>query len=200
MPSPAARLDGVSFEERTSYSAAPAWTWPDAALTALSMLVVAVFDALADRPGLVMDVIAASFLVPLVLADLRVRRLPDRLTLGGTAALLAVLAAGGAITGDFGPLGRGVVGALLMAAVLFALHVASPAGMGFGDVKLGLLLGVLVGSRSVALVLTTLLVAGAAGAVVGVIQMVRHRRRQVTLPFGPCLVLGAVLALVLSAN
>jgi leader peptidase (prepilin peptidase)/N-methyltransferase len=150
--------------------------------------------------ALFVDLAAAGFLVPLVLADLRVRRLPDRLTLGGTAAVLTVLAAGGAITGDFGPLGRGFVGALLMAAVLLVLHLASPAGMGFGDVKLGLLLGALVGSRSVPLVLTTLLVAGLAGAGVGVILMVRHRRRQVTLPFGPCLVLGAVLALVFSAT
>jgi len=198
MPSPAARLDGVHIDGTTNDETALAWAWPDAALTALAMLAVGVLHGWAGRPGLFVDVMATGFLVPLVLADLRVRRLPDRLTLGGTAAVLAALAAGGAISGDFGSLGRGLVGALLMAAVLFTLHLASPSGMGFGDVKLGLLLGVLVGSRSPALVLPTLLVAGVAGASVGLLLMLRHRRRRVALPFAPCLVLGAAVALAFS--
>src|SRR5215831_12846849 len=148
MPSSAVRLDGVSTEESPRRDvAALTWTWPGAALTALAMLVVATVHVMVGRTEsllLLVDLVGTGFLAPLVLADLRVRRLPDRLTLGGTAAVLALLAAGGAISGDFGALGRGLVGALLMAAVLFTLHLASPSGMGFGDVKLGLLLGVLV--------------------------------------------------------
>ena len=85
--------------------------------------------------------VAAAFLVPLVLIDLRERRLPDRLTLGGFAALLALVGAQGAITGDLGPLVGALAGAAATAGVLLVLHLASPGGMGFGDVKLGLLLG-----------------------------------------------------------
>jgi prepilin signal peptidase PulO-like enzyme (type II secretory pathway) len=40
-----------------------------------------------------------------------------------------------------------------------------------------------------------LLAAGILGAVAGVVLMVRHRRRDVTLPFGPYLVIGAAAAL-----
>jgi leader peptidase (prepilin peptidase)/N-methyltransferase len=149
---------------------------------------------------LALDLVAACFLLPLVLIDLRVRRLPDPLTLGGTASLLAVLAVGGALTGDVGPLARGLLGGVTMAGVLLVLHFARPTGMGFGDVKLGLLLGVLVGSQSVGLVLWALVVAGLVGTVAGVALMVRHRRWHVTLPFGPCLVVGAVLALLLGAG
>jgi leader peptidase (prepilin peptidase)/N-methyltransferase len=135
-----------------------------------------------------------------VVIDVRVRRLPDALTLGGAAALIAVLSAGAAVTGDAAPLVRGVLGGLTMAGVLLVLHLASPSGMGFGDVKLGLLLGVLVGSQSVGLVLWALIVAGLAGAVAGVVLMLRHRRWHVTLPFGPCLVAGAVLVLAIGAG
>jgi leader peptidase (prepilin peptidase)/N-methyltransferase len=150
-------------------------------------------------PSPLLDVVAACFLVPLVVIDVRLRRLPDPLTLGGTAALVAVLAAG-ALSGDLGPLARGLLGAVTMAGVLLVLHLASPRGMGFGDVKLGLLLGVLVGSQSVGLVLWALIVAGLAGAIAGVALMLRHRRWHVTLPFGPCLVVGAVLVLVVGAG
>jgi prepilin signal peptidase PulO-like enzyme (type II secretory pathway) len=49
-------------------------------------------------------------------------------------------------------------------------------------------------------VLVALLLAGLLGAVVGVVLMVRHRRRDLTLAFGPCLVAGAVLALALGTS
>ena len=169
-------------------------------LTTVAVLVVALGHLLGGNGWLVVDAVAAVFLVPLVLIDLRERRLPDRLTLSGAAALLALVGAQVAITADLAPLAGALAGAALMAGVLLVLHLASPRGMGFGDVKLGLLLGVLVGVRSAGLVLPALLLAGVLGGLVGVVQMVRRRRRDVTLPFGPFLVAGAVLALALVAH
>ena len=169
--------------------------WLDCALTVAGVVVVAVAHLVLVRRGLVIDVVAAAFLVPLVLVDIRERRLPDGLTLGGAVTLLTILALRGAATGNLAPLSGAVLGALAMAGLLLALHLASPSGMGFGDVKLGLLLGVLVGSRSVGLVPVALLAAGILGAVAGVVLMVRHRRRDITLPFGPYLVIGAAAAL-----
>ncbi|HEY8093210.1 MAG TPA: A24 family peptidase [Acidimicrobiales bacterium] len=169
--------------------------WRDCALTVAGVVLVAVAHIAWVRRGLVIDVVAAAFLVPLVLVDIRERRLPDGLTLGGTVTLVTLLAVRGAATGNLAPVGGAVLGALAMAGLLLALHLASPSGMGFGDVKLGLLLGVIVGSRSVGLVPVALLAAGILGAVAGVVLMVRHRRRDVTLPFGPYLVIGAAAAL-----
>ena len=169
-------------------------------LTTITVFVVALAHLLGGSRWLLLDMVAATFLVPLVLIDLRERRLPDRLTLGGFAVVLALVGAQRAherceVTGD-GALG----GAAATAGVLLVLHLASPSGMGFGDVKLGLLLGVLVGGRSVGLVLPALLIAGGLGALAALVQVVRRRRRDVTLPFGPFLVAGTVLALVITSH
>ena len=169
--------------------------WFDCGLTVAGVVLVAIAHLVWGQRGLVVDLVAAAFIVPLVLVDLRERRLPDGLTLGGAASLLLLLAIEGAVTGDLGPWAGAVLGALAMSGVLLVLHLASPAGMGFGDVKLGLLLGVILGSRSVGLVPGALLVAGALGAIGGLVLMCKHRRRDVTLPFGPYLVLGTVAAL-----
>lgn len=169
-------------------------------LTTITVFVVALAHLLGGSRWLLLDMVAATFLVPLVLIDLRERRLPDRLTLGGFAVVLALVGAQGAISGDFAPLVGALGGAAATAGVLLVLHLASPSGMGFGDVKLGLLLGVLVGVRSVGLVLPALLIAGGLGALAGLVQVVRRRRRDVTLPFGPFLVAGTVLAVVITGH
>ena len=168
-------------------------------LTVVAVVLVGVAHLARAVEGLAVDTFAAAFLVPLVLVDIRERRLPDPLTLGGSVVVLAVLGVSSTLSGDVERTVRGLLGAAAMAGVLLLLHLASPRGMGFGDVKLGLLLGLVVGSRSVDLVLAALLAAGVLGALVGVVLMVQHRRRDVTLPFGPCLVLGAVLALALGS-
>jgi len=171
----------------------------DSVLAVVAVVLVGLAHLRWGHGQLVVDMVATAFLVPLVLVDLRERRLPDPLTLGGAGAVLALLLIRGALTGDLGPTRRGLVGAALMAGILLAFHLASPRGMGFGDVKLGLLLGLVVGARGADLVLVALLLAGLLGAVAGVVLMVRHRRRDLTLAFGPCLVAGAALALVLPA-
>ena len=172
----------------------------DIVLTVVAVVLVGLAHAAWGHGQLAVDTVATAFLVPLVLVDLRERRLPDPLTLGGAACVLALLAARGALTGDLGPSAHGLLGAVAMAGVLLVFHLASPHGMGFGDVKLGLLLGLVVGARSLDLVLVALLLAGLLGALGGLAMIVRHRRRDVTLPFGPYLAAGAALALVLAAG
>ena len=48
--------------------------------------------------------------------------------------------------------------------------------------------------------LVALLLAGLLGAPGGLVLMVRHRRRDVTLAFGPYLVAGTALALILGGG
>lgn len=91
-----------------------------------------------------------------------------------------------------------LVGALLSVAILsglyFILYVVSRrAWIGFGDVKLGIGLGLLVGDWQLALL--TLFLANLIGCLIVVPLMARGKVTRTTqIPFGPFLILGAIIA------
>ena len=101
-------------------------------LTTITVFVVALAHLLGGSRWLLLDMVAATFLVPPVLIDLRERRLPDRLTLGGFAVVLALVGAQGAISGDFAPLVGALAGRRRPLGVLLALHLAARVGWGSG--------------------------------------------------------------------
>ena len=69
--------------------------------------------------------------------------------------------------------------------------------LGEGDVRVAPLLGSFLGYWSPGLVLPALLVASLVAAVVGlVLAVVKRTGRSTTLPFGPFLALGTVVALM----
>jgi leader peptidase (prepilin peptidase)/N-methyltransferase len=82
--------------------------------------------------------VALLWMAALTVYDVRQRRLPNWLTLPGFA--LVMLVATGA-----GHARASAAGAALLAAVYLLVHVAGPAAMGAGDVKLALGLGALTG-------------------------------------------------------
>jgi leader peptidase (prepilin peptidase)/N-methyltransferase len=76
---------------------------------------------------------------------------------------------------------------------LFVAALAYPAGMGMGDVKLALLLGVMLGKA-----VPVALMAGMVSALVPAAYLfAKHGQaaRKMGIPFGPFLALGGVLAL-----
>ena len=77
----------------------------DIVLTVVAVLLVGLAHAAGGDGQLAIDTVATAFLVPLVLVDLRERRLPDPRTLGGAASVLVLLLARGALTGEAGPVG-----------------------------------------------------------------------------------------------
>jgi leader peptidase (prepilin peptidase)/N-methyltransferase len=130
--------------------------------------------------------LAATFAV-LALAsvvDLEERRIPNRLTYPamGTALLVAVL---------LGDAGASVMG--LAAAGGFMLLAAVVGGdqLGMGDVKLSAFAGTVVGVHGVPLFL---LAGTTVGALLAGALLIRQRDRRATLPYGPCLSLGAAIA------
>jgi leader peptidase (prepilin peptidase)/N-methyltransferase len=130
----------------------------------------------------------AGVLAVLAAIDLERRILPNRIVLPSAAA---VLLANSAIEPSRSL--EWTVAAVAAAAFLFLPLVADPAGIGMGDVKLGLLLGAGLGKGvAVGLVLGFL-------AVFPVALFIVLRRgsagRRATIPFGPFLAFGAVLAL-----
>lgn len=131
--------------------------------------------------------------IPAVLIDMREHRLPNRLV--ASAALFgAALVAATAPLGGEPSIGGLLLGALLMSGPLLLMHLLSPASMGFGDVKLAVVLGAAVGLVNPLLALAALTIGCAGAAIFGV------ARRRRTIAFGPALALGAAGALLLAAS
>ena len=143
--------------------------------------------------GIVDALVAVLFVAVLVVVsvvDVRRRIIPNRIVLPATVVVLAARTL-------VHPSVVWIVAGAGAAAFLLAAAVARPGGMGMGDVKLALLLGVAVG-KSVPI---ALVVALAAAAVPSAALLLRHgsRGRTMTLPFGPFLAVGGVVALVAGA-
>jgi leader peptidase (prepilin peptidase)/N-methyltransferase len=127
------------------------------------------------RLGVTVGVVLA-WLVVLSCYDIRTRRLPNALTLPGAGVIL--LAAGVA--------GRGLpalTGAVALAAVYLVVHLASPAAMGAGDVKLAIGLGGLAGCFGAGVWFLAALVAPLLTALLGL--GVRASTGVLTVPHGP---------------
>ncbi|MEE2034721.1 prepilin peptidase [Rhodococcus chondri] len=126
--------------------------------------------------------------------DLLVRRLPNVLTVGGAAVIVAAATTAGRA-------GPALVGAVLLAGPLLAAHLASPRSLGAGDVKLGLGLGAVaaLGGAQVWTIaaLVPPLLTGIAGFTLLVRQRMRHGPRVsgLVVPHGPSMCAATVLAL-----
>lgn len=113
------------------------------------------------------------------------RRLPNWLTLPGAAVILTVA----------GVSGRGVPagsGALALAAIYLLVHLAAPASMGAGDVKLALGLGALTGGFGVEAWFLAALGAPVLTALWALVRGVR------VVPHGPAMCLASAAAIGLA--
>ena len=139
----------------------------------------------------------AACAVPLAWTDITVQRLPDPLTgaaYAGTALLLLISAAAG---GPWSALFRALLGGLALAGFYLLLMLVSPSGMGLGDVKLAASLGTLLAWFGWRL----LLAGGFAGLWLGAIcagalLVSRRAGRKQPISFGPFMIAGAVLAVL----
>ncbi|WP_105567403.1 prepilin peptidase [Microbacterium halophytorum] len=134
----------------------------------------------------------------IIRSDMLEHRIPNRVVLPATAAV-AVLLAGAAETGAGAePLVRGALGAGLLGGFYLVLWGAGR-GMGGGDVKLALLVGLLTawhgwGAFAVGAAAAFVLGGGAALALVAA----RRARRETRIAFGPFMLLGACVGPLLA--
>lgn len=140
----------------------------------------------------------AAFLafIGIVVVDLRHFLIPNRIVYPAllTCGLVFVVAA--AIEGRPQPLLDALVG--MTAAWLFfgLVWLVSPRGIGFGDVRLSALIGLVTGWIGVGNVVVALFVGILTGAVTGVaFVLLRFLTRRDPIPYGPFLVLGAVVSI-----
>ena len=132
--------------------------------------------------------------VALTMIDIDVKRLPNTIVLPSYAivAMLLTIAAFGA--DDWWPLARAAIGAAVLFAFYFAIVLAVPAGMGFGDVKLAGVLGALMGYLSWSALIVATFGAFLLGAIVGVALIVTNRGgRKTAIPFGPFMIAAALI-------
>jgi leader peptidase (prepilin peptidase) / N-methyltransferase len=140
--------------------------------------------------GLTFEALVASFfcvvLVAISAIDIEHLIIPNRIVMPAAAVVLVAQTA-------LEPSPEWVLGALAAGGFLFLAALVYPNGMGMGDVKLALLLGAMLG-RSVSV---ALMVALLAALVPAAVLALRHgtEARKMTIPFGPFLALGGVVAL-----
>jgi leader peptidase (prepilin peptidase) / N-methyltransferase len=135
-------------------------------------------------------------LFALACIDLEVRLLPRRIVypLLGMVAVLLVAAAIG--TGDYRSLWVGAACAAGWFAVFFAINRIDPRLLGFGDVRLALVLGLGLGWLGVTAVLLGFFAANVIGAIVGLTLIAAKRmHRDQPIPYGVFLAIGAAIAI-----
>ncbi len=197
----------------------------------VEVLTAALFLAVTLRFGAEWVVIPPLILVTAIMGlsviDIYLYRLPDRLMFPAIlVSIVAIVAVAFAIDRP-SAIGRAVAGMVGYFLILFIAHLISPGGMGFGDVKLALLLGLHLGWIAgstylgwrpvIRLVLYSFLLAATLGVVSGLaIGVVRRFGRHDavadpeavdgqptrllanTFPFGPSLAAGAMVAVMFS--
>ncbi|SBS78289.1 Peptidase A24A prepilin type IV [uncultured Mycobacterium sp.] len=137
---------------------------------------------------LLVFVVVLMWAVALTVCDVRHRRLPNALTLPGAVAVLTVAAG----------CGRGLpalAGALGLAALYLVVHLAIPAGLGAGDVKLAFGVGGLTGAFGPDVWLLAALGAPVLTALLAAVIAVRDRTA--TVPHGPSMCVASLAAAAL---
>ncbi len=158
--------------------------------------------ALARRYGVSFEFVSgfvfAAGLIALTWIDLDHRLLPDRITLPGIVAGLALapLRSHGAPLDGLSAAALGVLvggGSLWLVAWLYE-RMTGREGMGGGDIKLLAMIGAFLGWQGV---LLSLFLGSVVGSVIGVgIMIARGADTRLALPFGPFLAIGALTTLL----
>ncbi|MHB8671577.1 MAG: prepilin peptidase [Acidimicrobiales bacterium] len=173
----------------------------------LELVTGASFGAAAFRFGwswsLPPTLVVFAALIGVSAVDLDRHLIPKRIVYAGLAATLALLVVAAAAQHRWGRLGHALLGAGIAFGVLLLAHLVSPRGLGFGDVRLAALLGLMLGWLQpwtihvfVGLFLGFLL-----GSIVGLsLIALRLRSRQDEIPLGPFLAAGTALTILLGPS
>ncbi len=145
-------------------------------------------------PGLLL---LAWLLLVLAVIDARTRRIPNALTYPLAPVLAALLVVGALLDGDPAAALRIPLAGLAGFAVLLAIALASPRGMGMGDVKLAGVIGLGLGALGWGEVVVGLFAGFLLGGIAAIALLATGARsRRDAIPFGPYLALGAIAALL----
>ena len=161
----------------------------------------ALFAAVALRLGfdwaLPGFLVFSAVLVAVAVIDLQHYIVPNRIVFPTLAVSVPLLAIAAAIEGEWGDFERALLGLVIGGGGLLVVNLVYPRGMGMGDVKLALVLGLYLGWLGLDHVALGLFLGFLLGAVIGVLLIVlRLRTRKQHVPFAPFLAAGAVIAVL----
>jgi len=127
--------------------------------------------------------------------DLLSFHIPDKI-LGLGAALTALpLLASTLLTSNWDGLNQGLRGAWLSCGAYLLLHLLTRGGIGFGDVKFALLIGLYTGWHSSTAAITALALAFVGAGLCGIGHLLTNTGdRHTEIPLAPWMALGAALA------
>ncbi|MFD3871034.1 prepilin peptidase [Streptomyces sp. NPDC058623] len=169
-----------------------------AAAAGTAALCAVLAAAVAPRPEAAVFVALAPVLILLALVDLAVHRLPDVLTLPLAAATAGLLGAAALLPGAAGSWRLALLGGGALGAAYLVLFLINPAGMGLGDVKLALPLGVALGWYGWGVWMVGAFLGFLYGALYGLGLLLRGRAtRKQGFAFGPFMTAGALTGVLL---
>ena len=131
----------------------------------------------------------------LAVTDLRTGLLPTRVIWSAAGAVWVLYSAASLIEAEPAGLIGAALGAALCGAVLAAVHFVHPPSMGFGDVRLSVLNGLLCGWWGWQAALVGLMAGFALALPEALVVIVRHGMRA-SRPLGPYLLAGAAAVAV----
>ncbi|HEX6150191.1 A24 family peptidase [Nocardioides sp.] len=180
--------------------ARPGLAWKSALASAVGAALVAA--SVGNDWWLVVLVPLVPVCVALSFIDWHTRLLPAVIVLPATAYAVLAGLAGWPLTGDPDDLVRAALGLVIARSVYWLLWFIHSAGMGFGDVRLAALLGFALGhvgwGEFGVGMYAGFLVFGVPGLVLALLRWDRTLLKT-AYPFGPFMILGALLGLLVGA-
>ncbi len=158
-------------------------------ITSLSLLLV--YKKFYFSYQLFGSIIFTLALITLAFIDLEHKILPDRITLSGFVFFLFY-----SLSNPSKNFLDGIIGAFLGAGILLLLYyfIRKEEGLGFGDIKMMLMIGVFLGIEGTVL---SLVIASLLGSLVGIlIAVIMRKGMKYALPFGVFLSIGAYISLL----
>lgn len=189
-----ARLAHRGLGEATVILPSPGWLRPLAAV---------VFGVCAGAVGPQWDLVAwmifAAAAVTLTLTDCATHRLPNVLVGGFTLLGVAALGMAAWVTAEPARFISALLTGLGVFVLFAALALVHPRGLGFGDVKLAAPIGLYLGWLGWPAVVFGVGAAFALGAIAAVtVAVVRRSGRETAIPFGPYLLAGVGVCLLVA--
>jgi leader peptidase (prepilin peptidase) / N-methyltransferase len=197
IPEPPARAEEEPKELYVEIAELPGLAWRSALVAAVAG--GAVGARLGWSPGLLLAVYLVPVGVALSVVDWRTRLLPTKIIAPSFVALVVLVVAAAALDSDWDDLARAGWGWLAAGGLFLLLWAVYPAGMGYGDVRLAGLLGIVLGylgwGELVVGLLAAFLLGGVVGGFLSLLRIVDRR----SYPFGPFLLLGALVGVLTGA-